>query len=249
MRIISISNQKGGVGKTTTAQNLGAGFTLTNARTLLVDLDPQGNLTAASGIHEPDKTITDVLLDSAEVKDVIVHCPSYDLVPADFRLGGVSRNPDEPGQEFKLLEKLKSVQDLYDIVVIDCPPDLHILTIMALTASDRVLIPLQAKYFSKAGLEQLLKTIEVAKTRLNHHLEVMGILFTMYDARLKTSLKTMEELEALYPNLVLKTRIRTASVIDRAQQANKDIFEYDSSTKAAKDYADLVKELFSSGKV
>ncbi len=249
MRIIAISNQKGGVGKTSTAQNIGAGLFFTKFKVLLVDLDPQGNLTIASGIEAPEKTIAGVLNDETPIQEAIVKTSTYDLIPADFHLNGIQRNPDDIGQEFKLMEELQKVKKLYDIIIIDCPPDLHLLTVMALTAADSVLIPMQPKHFSKIGLDQLMLTIDVVHNRLNRHLKIAGILFTLYDSRIKASETIMQEVREKYSDYVMESKIRVNTAIDKAQQAGQDIFTYDSCSNAANDYVDTIKELLADKRI
>ncbi|HEX8904392.1 MAG TPA: AAA family ATPase, partial [Longimicrobiaceae bacterium] len=192
-RIIAIANQKGGVGKTTTAINLGACLAVAEKRTLVIDTDPQGNATSGLGIDkdELEKSIYDILIEESPIEDVIVrqvHFPYLDVVPATRDLVGaevelVNRN----GREIILRRAIEAVRDRYDFILIDCPPSLGLLTLNTLAAADSVLIPIQCEFYALEGLSQLLNTVTLVQKNLNPQLQIEGVLLTMYDGRLNLS--------------------------------------------------------------
>lgn len=247
-RIFAIAQQKGGVGKTTTVINLGTALTAQGRRVLLVDLDPQGALTAGLGKNPLalSQTVYDVLRGGeAGIRQVILATePGPDLVPANIDLAAAEiQLASEPGRERILAEKLTPVLKDYDFVLIDCPPSLGLLTLNALMAATDVLIPVQAQYFALRGLDLLLSTIEKVKARINPSLAVRGIVVTMVDGRTVHSREALEELRNTYKQLVCKTVIPQTIKIADAQVAAQSIHAFAPSSPAAEAYQSLAEEV------
>ena len=248
-RIIAIANQKGGVGKTTTAINLGACLAVAEKRTLVIDTDPQGNATSGLGIDkdEVEKSIYDVLIEEAPIEDVIVrevHFPYLDVVPATRDLVGaevelVNRN----GREIILRRAIEAVRDRYDFILIDCPPSLGLLTLNTLAASDSVLIPIQCEFYALEGLSQLLNTVTIVQKNLNPGLQIEGVLLTMYDGRLNLSRQVADEAKEYFGPKVYKTTIPRNVRIAEAPSFGKPIVLYDILSVGAKSYLSLAKEV------
>lgn len=248
-RIIAISNQKGGVGKTTTAVNIAACLAAGEKRVLLVDLDPQGNAGSGLGIYAQDvqQSIYHVLVNETPMKDVILHtemkfldiAPSnQDLIGAEIELVNVI------GREVRLKEALDQVQTHYDFIIIDCPPALGILTVNALTASNSVLIPLQCEYYAMEGLSQLIKTVSLIKKRLNPALDREGILLTMYDRRNNLSAQVEQDIRANFPaGEVFETVIPRNVKLSESPSHGKPIILYDINSSGAVAYMDVAREL------
>jgi len=253
--IISVTNQKGGVGKTTTAINLGTALSVCGKKILLVDLDPQANLTSGLGlIDRPDKhgegrkTMYELITDNAQIKEVIfpskyknlfVLPSSIDLAAAEIELVNTL------SREMILQSLLNQIVEDYDMILIDCPPSLGILTINALTASDEVYIPVQAEYFALEGLGQLIKTINLVKKRLNPTLSVGGVIITMYDSRTKLSKEVAKEIQSFFNDKVFNTVIPRNINLSEAPSHGKGILDYASNSKGAQAYNNLAKEIIS----
>jgi chromosome partitioning protein len=248
-RIIAIANQKGGVGKTTTAINLGACLAVAEKRTLIIDTDPQGNATSGLGIDkdEVEKSIYDVLIEGASVEDVIVrevHFPYLDVVPATRDLVGAEVElVNRKSRETILRKALDSVRDRYDFVLIDCPPSLGLLTLNTLAASDSVLIPIQCEFYALEGLSQLLNTVTIVQKNLNPALQIEGVLLTMFDGRLNLSRQVADEAKEYFGPKVYRTTIPRNVRIAEAPSFGKPIVLYDILSVGAKSYLALAKEV------
>ena len=248
-RIIAIANQKGGVGKTTTAINLGACLAVAEKRTLVIDTDPQGNATSGLGIDkdEVEKSIYDVLIEEAPIEEVIVrevHFPCLDVVPATRDLVGAEVElVNRKGREIILRRAIEAVRDRYDFILIDCPPSLGLLTLNTLAASDSVLIPIQCEFYALEGLSQLLNTVTIVQKNLNPSLQIEGVLLTMYDGRLNLSRQVAEEAKEYFGPKVYKTTIPRNVRIAEAPSFGKPIVLYDILSVGAKSYLSLAKEV------
>ncbi len=257
--IIALINQKGGVGKTTSVINIGAGLTMLAKQVLLIDLDPQAHLTYSLGIqaHELDKTIYEVLKNEATVKEVIIerncsfvgnapegtgkYCLSVipstlDLSGAEIELSGVA------GREFLLKEALNKLRG-FDYVLIDCPPSLGLLTLNALTTAQEVYIPLQTEFLALQGMSKLLQTVEIVKKRLNKGLEITGIIGTRFDGRKKLNKEIAEKIKKYFGNKVFNTLIRDNIALAEAPSFGKTIYEYKPDSYGAEDYIKLCREI------
>lgn len=245
-RVISISNQKGGVAKTTTTHNLGAALTEAGKRVLVVDLDPQSNLTMSFGIDVEalEKSIFDVLVHRFPIEHIIQKTPegdvavsSIDLAGAELALSGMI------GRERALEKAIASVKNDYDFILIDTPPSLGLLTINAFTASDEVIVPVQAEYLSLRGLVQLDNTLSIIREHLNPKVEILGILRTMYDDRTIHSREAVELLEKTYGNKLLKATIRKTIKFAEAPVQGSSVITYEKNGKAAAMYRELAQEV------
>jgi chromosome partitioning protein len=247
-RIIAIANQKGGVGKSTTAINLSACLAEARKKVLTIDIDPQGNTTSGLGIekNELDKTIYELLLGECPLEDCIVHLKNkrHDLLPANVNLAGAEIELiDLENKEFILRDKINAVRDRYDFILIDCPPSLNMLTINALTTADSVLVPIQCEYYALEGLAQLLHTVELIRERLNPELEIEGIVFTMFDTRTNLSQQVVENVKENLGQKVYKTAIPRNIRLAEAPSYGLPINLYDSRSAGAKSYRMLAKEV------
>ncbi len=250
-KIISISNQKGGVGKTTTTGAVAAGFKLKGYKVLCLDLDPQSNLSFSSGAETEDcPTIYEILKGEAKTLFSIQKMPSFDIIASNILLSGIELEFTQTGREFLLKEALSSVRDKYDYIFIDTPPALSILTVNAFTASDYVIIPMLTDIFSLQGIAQLSETIDRVRKYCNPSLKVEGIVLTKYNKRtvLSREIKGTAELIAEKLNTsIFDSTIRSSVAIMEAQTNQQDIYDYSHKNAAAQDYMDLVEELIERG--
>lgn len=245
-KTVSIFNQKGGVGKTTTCINFAAALGKKGKKTLLVDVDPQGNSTSGVGIDKSDISASsyDVLINETPAKEVIIKTEfkNLDVLPANMNLAGAELELAENENRFKVLKKaLAPVVMEYDYIIIDCPPSLGLLSLNALTASDTLIVPLQCEYYALEGLSQLVGTVRTVKQNYNEHLELEGILFTMYDSRLKLNQQVMDEVDKFFPNKSYKTLIPRSVKLAEAPSFGEPIIYYEKYSKpsfAYKKFAD-----------
>lgn len=241
--VISISNHKGGVGKTTSAINIGAGLNMLSKRVLLIDLDPQANLSQSLEILEPKSTIYGAIRGIAPITPIEV-INGLDVVASTLDLSGAEVElSGEAGREYILKELIEPLRSSYDYILIDSPPSLGLLTINAFTASDKVLIPLQAEYLALQGLSKLLEVVDKIKRRLNKNLEVGGIFVTQYDGRKVLNRDIVTAIEDRFKDLVFKTRVRDNVALAEAPTYGLDIFRYDRRSKGAEDYLYLCEEI------
>jgi chromosome partitioning protein len=247
-QIISIVNQKGGVGKTTTAVNLGAYLADQGKFVLLVDIDPQANATSGLGIDHQnlEKGVYESLIGEAGLHEVLHNTrhEGYRLAPATPNLAGASVElVNIDNREFKLDEILESVKGHYDYILIDCPPSLGLLTINGLTAADKVLIPVQAEYYALEGLGQLLKTVNLVQENLKPSLDILGAVITMFDKRTKLSDQVLQELYQYFPNKIFRSVIPRNVRLTEAPSYGQSILEYDPRSKGGKAYERLAREI------
>ena len=251
-KIIAIINQKGGVGKSTTAINLAAALGELGKQVLLVDLDPQGNSSSGLGIEKSrvNNCIYDVLLNDVPVTDVIIPdvCEGLDLAPATINLAGAEVElVSEMARENRLKDAVGSLRGKYDYVFIDCPPSLGLLTINALVAADKLLIPIQCEFYALEGVTKLLDSMKRVKTRLNPTLDIFGVLMTMYDGRTTLSRQVVQEVRGYFGNVVFETQIPRTVKLSEAPSFGQPINLYDPTGKGAQSYMDLAKEVINRG--
>lgn len=245
-RIISIINQKGGVGKSTTAEALLAGLTIKGYKALAVDLDAQGNLTYSTGASAQGATSLGVITKEVKARDAIQKTPSGDIIPSNKALSGADAFITATGKEYRLKEALEDIAGLYDYIIIDTPPALSILTINALTASNSVIIPAQADIYSLQGIEQLAETIEPVKKYCNPHLYIEGILLTRYNKRSILSQEVAGLVKQIAQRLdtkVFKSTIREAIAVKEAQISQQSLYTYAPKAPVAGDYKAFVEEV------
>ncbi|GLO68226.1 MULTISPECIES: AAA family ATPase [Oceanobacillus] len=251
-KIISIANQKGGVGKTTSSVNLSACLASLGNKVLLVDTDPQGNATSGVGVNKADvsQCIYNILVEDATAEEVIVHSEmeQLDIIPATIQLAGAEIElVPIISREIRLKTALEAVKDQYDFVIIDCPPSLGLLTINALTASDTVIIPVQCEYYALEGLSQLLNTIRLVQKHLNQQLMIEGVLLTMLDARTNLGIQVIEEVKKYFQDKVYQTIIPRNVRLGEAPSHGLPIISYDPKSRGAEVYLDLAKEVMANG--
>jgi len=247
-KIIAVSNQKGGVGKTTTSLNLAACLGVLEKKVLLIDLDPQANATSGIGIDlkKIKKSSYHLLEHTEKANNIIIksNTPNLDVIPSNIDLVAIELElVNHPSREFMLRDALKKVKDLYEYIIIDCAPSLGLITLNALTAANSVIIPIQCEYFALEGLGKLLNTIKSIQKIHNKGLIIEGLLLTMYDTRLRLSNQVVDEVRKHFHDMVFKTIIQRNVKLGEAPSHGKNIVDYDVTSKGAKNYIKLAQEL------
>lgn len=253
-KVISLVNQKGGVGKTTTSINLSASLALEGKKVLLIDLDPQGNATTGVGFNKGDieRSVYDVFNNTVDINDVILKTKFRDLhlLPSSLQLAGIDIELIEKGREdpafqksFQFKKELDKCKDNYDYVIVDCPPSLGLITTNALTASDSVIIPVQCEFFALEGITQLLNAIMLTKKKINPNLKLEGVLLTMFDSKTNLSIEVIEEIRSYFKEKVYTTIIPRLIRLAEAPSHGKPIVAYDPKSKGSQAYLNLAKEV------
>jgi chromosome partitioning protein len=247
-RILAVANQKGGVGKTTTAINVGSSLAAAEKRTLVVDLDPQANLTSGLGV-DPDSangTIYRALVDGAAAEELLqdTQLPMLKLIPSERNLTGAEIElVQEPRREFRLRDALEPVRERFDFILIDCPPSLGLLTVNALVAADSVLVPLQCEFFALSGVSELMSTVSRVRAGFNGALKIEGIVFTMVDERTNLTHQVVEDVRRNFPGAVFETMIPRNVRLAEAPSFGKPILLYDVRSRGAETYLSLTREI------
>ena len=247
-KVISLANQKGGVGKTTTAINLGASLAVLEKKVLIIDADPQANATSGTGfdLKKVKTSIYECLIDEVDPSRIVLNSEiaNLDIIPSHIDLVGAEIEMlNMPEREFILRKVVEKIRDAYDYVLIDCSPSLGLITVNALTAADSVVIPVQCEYFALEGLGKLLNTIKIIQSRLNPSLEIEGFLLTMYDARLRLSNQVVEEVRRHFQDMVFETIIQRNIKLSEAPSFGKPVVMYDAESKGAVNYLNLAREI------
>ena len=251
MKVISFVNQKGGVAKTTSCVNIGASLADQGKHVLLIDLDAQGSLSTSTGLREigaDELTVYEVLkgADADGAIRTVLNRPNVrlEILPADIRLSGAEIELSSvPGREFLLREALSEFESVFDYVLIDCPPSLGVLTLIALTASDGVIVPVKADYLALKGMSQLVDVINVVKRRMNPALEIVGVIATFYNARRNLDQQIVAQIEQFFPGKLFETKISQNTALAEAPANGTNIFDYDAKSKGAQQYKALAEEL------
>jgi len=251
-KTIAVANQKGGVGKTTTAVNLAGWLALMNYRVLLVDIDPQGNASSGVGINKDglENCIYDVIINELEVNKIILHqiMDNLDVVPSSIELAGAEVElVAREGREAVLKAALQSVQEKYSYIIIDCPPSLGLLTINALVAADSVLVPIQCEYYALEGVGQLMNTVRLVQQGLNKELKLQGIVLTMFDGRTNLSIQVVDEVKKHFRGKVYRSIIPRNVRLSEAPSHGKPVMVYDRRSRGASVYEELAKEVIGVG--
>jgi chromosome partitioning protein len=247
-KVIAIANQKGGVGKTTTAVNLAAALGEAQKKVLLIDIDPQGNATSGFGINKRNvgKSSYDLLVSQIKVEQIIIRTQfkNVDIIPSNISLAGAEIElVESEGRELKLKQGIVSIRYNYDFILIDCPPSLGIITLNALVAADTLLVPAQCEYYALEGLSQLMATVRTVKRLYNPSIEMEGVLLTMYDGRLNLTLQVVDEVKKFFPRKVYKTAIPRNIRIAEAPSFGQPIMYYDRASKGSEAYKGLAEEV------
>ena len=245
MKTIAFTNQKGGVGKTTTTINVGAGLCIQGKKVLLIDLDPQANLTYSLRMNSQriEKTVYDVLKGTAQPEEAVISHNGFDILPSSIDLSGAELEfANEPARETLLKHRLKNLNG-YDYILVDCPPNLGLLTLNALTAVNEVFIVLQSEYLALHGLSKLMDVIRVVQERLNPDIEIAGIICTLFDSRKNLNREVVGHIRDYFGKKVFETLIRDNVALAEAPSHHKTIFEYDPESNGAKDYMALAREI------
>jgi len=247
-KVIALANQKGGVGKTTTAINLGASLAVLEKKTLIVDADPQANATSGTGfdIRKVKTSIYECLIDTVDPNKIILNSEleNLDLIPSHIDLVGAEIEMlNLPEREYMLKKVVDKVKDFYDYILIDCSPSLGLITVNSLAAADSVIIPVQCEYFALEGLGKLLNTIKIIQSRLNTSLEIEGFLLTMYDSRLRLSNQVVEEVKKHFQEMVFETIIQRNIKLSEAPSFGKPVVLYDAESRGSTNYLNLAREI------
>ena len=246
-KVVAVANQKGGVGKTTTVVNLGACLAKKGKKVLLIDLDPQGNTTSGFGLNKETimNTSYEMLMQDCEIKDAVLKFEELklDLLPSSVDLAGAEVELIGINDRESMLEKdLKEIKKNYDVILIDCPPSLNILTINAFKAANSILVPIQCEFYAMEGLTQLINTINLVKQKLNPSIEIEGVVFTMYDSRTNLSQQVVDEITAFLPKKVFKTMIPRNVRLAEAPSYGLPVIYYDTTSKGSESYKELAEE-------